>query len=114
MFKKICLGMEVNGKRKWMKITHRGSSLYDVIADDNFRRIGVARNKWSSLLQGAKLQAACHDEKGFNIKCAVFKAEIGIIGNNEKRATPAILGWDLVCRLVKNVQEHLLLPVAMR
>ena len=76
--------MEVNGKRKWMKITHRGSSLYDVIADDNFRRIGVARNKWSSLLPGAKLQAACHDEKGFNIKCAGFKAGIGIIGNNEK------------------------------
>ena len=82
-FTKICFGMQQNnGKIKWIQITHAGNSLYDVIQDNNFRRMSVSTNKWLSLINGAKLQTGCND-KGFNVKCMGFKARIGIIGNNE-------------------------------
>ena len=80
--KKICLGMEVNGEKVWMKMNYDGDSLYDVIADNYIRKTTVSRSKWKSLIKNAKLQSACN-ENGFNIKCAGFKARIGIIANNE-------------------------------
>ncbi|CAB4020140.1 Hypothetical predicted protein, partial [Paramuricea clavata] len=37
-FKKICLGMTVNGDRKWMMLDYEASSLYSVIADENTKK----------------------------------------------------------------------------
>ena len=40
-FKKICLGMTVNGDRKWMVLDYEASSLYSVIADGKDRFTSV-------------------------------------------------------------------------
>ena len=81
-FTKICLGMKHDSKLNWIKMTYSGSSLYDVIADGRIRTNKLSRSKWLSLFSKAKLQPRCK-KSGFNIKCAGFKARIGIIGNNE-------------------------------
>ena len=86
-FHKICLGMKVNGVTKWIRINHQASSLYNVIADGDFKNTSVGRGKWLSLMDGSRLQENCNKE-GFNIgipghESAHLKVRIGIIANNE-------------------------------
>ena len=65
-FDKICLGMKVNGVTKWIMINHQASSLFNVIADGDFKNTNVGKNKWLSLMDGSRLQENCNEE-GFNI-----------------------------------------------
>ena len=85
-FDKICLGMKVKGVTKWIVIDYQASSLYNVIADEDYKRLYVGRNKWLSLMDGSRLQENC-DEEGFNInreghRSAHFKVRIGIIADD--------------------------------
>ena len=79
--------MEVNGLTKWIRINHKASSLFNVIADGDFKNTGVGKNTWLSLMDGSLLQHHCN-KKGFNINTtgydlAHLKVRIGIIANNE-------------------------------
>ena len=70
-FKKICLGMKVEGgaenDTKWIAINHEASSLFDVIADDNFTATNITKSKWKSLIDGLSVQEYCN-KQGFNIR----------------------------------------------
>ena len=86
-FDKICLGMKGNGITEWIVINYRASSLYNVIADEGYKRLYVGRNTWLSLMDGSRLQEKCNKE-GFNIntpgyELAHLKVRIGIIANEQ-------------------------------
>ena len=83
-FTKLCLGMTWNGVTNWILVNYNATSLYSVIADENYRKTSAGRAEWMSLINGAKLQRKCNKE-GFNIKFNVrnLKLRIGITGNNE-------------------------------
>ncbi|XP_032225058.2 uncharacterized protein LOC116607446 [Nematostella vectensis] len=77
-FDQICLGMEVGDKIKWLTLDYPSASLYDVIADGNFKNLSMSRDDWLGLIEGSQLQANC-DQNGFNAR----RVRIGIIGNQE-------------------------------
>ena len=67
----------------------QASSLYDLIADGNYRATNLGRQKWKSLIGDSSLQRNCNKE-GFNVKLTVSgysdfhaRIRIGIIGNQE-------------------------------
>ena len=68
-FKKICVGMTVNGESKWMTIDYEASSLYSLIADGQYRNTSAGGSAWRSLIEGASLMPYCNLE-GFNIRCS--------------------------------------------
>ena len=89
-FDKICLGMKVNNVTKWIMIDHQASSLFNVIADEDFKNTSVGRGEWLSLMDGSCLQENCNKE-GFNLESAgvagyndggYIRVRIGIIANN--------------------------------
>ena len=81
-FKKICLGMTVNGDRKWMRLDYKASSLYSVIADGQYRNTSAGRAAWKFLIAGSSLQPNCNKE-GFNIAYDKFNVRIGYYTNNQ-------------------------------
>ncbi len=87
-FKKICLGMSVNGDKKWMMFDYEASSLYSVIADGQYRGTSAGRATWLSLIAGSFMQENCNYE-GFNINLRRVDASshkylrLGLVGNNE-------------------------------
>ena len=88
-FKKLCLGMAVNGEIKWMKLDNEASSLYGVIADEQFRATSARKATWLSMIAGSNLQENCNVE-GFNvrepnsqIKSPHRFVRIGFVANNE-------------------------------
>ena len=83
-FKKICLGMTVNGNRKWLRLDYEASSLYSVVADDQFRQTTAGREAWKSLIADSSLQIYCNAE-GFSVQDRGFKVRIGIMSNNENQ-----------------------------
>jgi hypothetical protein len=81
--KKICLGMTVNGDKKWMMLDYEASSLYSVIADGQYRSTTAGRPAWKSLIVGSSLQAKCNKE-GFSIFYQnQIRMRIGYLANNE-------------------------------
>ena len=81
-FKKICLGMTVNGDRKWMVLDYEASSLYSLIADSKFRATTAGRQAWKSLISGSSLQPHCNRE-GFGIfESRELKMRLGYMANN--------------------------------
>ena len=83
-FKKICLGMTVNGDSKWIMLDYEESSLYSVIADGQYRSTSAGREAWKSLIAGSSLQTNCNQE-GFNIAYSLnHKVRIGYYANNEQ------------------------------
>ncbi|XP_048585939.1 uncharacterized skeletal organic matrix protein 5 isoform X2 [Nematostella vectensis] len=78
-FDQICLGMKVGDDLNWLTLDYNFTSLYDAIADGNFRNLSMARDPWLALIAGSKLQRAC-GMNGFNPKDMI---RIGIIGNHE-------------------------------
>ncbi|XP_028396209.1 uncharacterized skeletal organic matrix protein 5-like [Dendronephthya gigantea] len=92
-FKKICLGMTVNGARRWMTLNYEASSLYSLIADGQYRNTSAGRAAWKSLIAGSSLQPNCNKE-GFSIEDKQNKdnknyARIGYHANNQDDcATP--------------------------
>jgi hypothetical protein len=81
-FKKICLGMAVNGDRKWMVLDYEASSLYSVIADGQYRSTTAGRVAWKSQIAGSSLQPNCNRE-GFNIQFQTINVRLGFVANNE-------------------------------
>ncbi|CAB4044324.1 Hypothetical predicted protein, partial [Paramuricea clavata] len=81
-FKKICLGMTVNGDRKWMMLDYEASSLYSMIADGQYRSTSAGKNTWMSVIAGSSLQSNCNHE-GFNIQLPYINARLGFVANNE-------------------------------
>ena len=84
-FKKICIGMTVNGDRKWMMLDYEASSLYNLIADGQYRGTSAGKGTWMSLIAGSSLQLNCNRE-GFNIYFSYSSrmyARLGLVGNNE-------------------------------
>ncbi|CAB4005221.1 Hypothetical predicted protein, partial [Paramuricea clavata] len=61
-FKKICLGMTVNGDRKWMVLDNEASSLYSLMEDGKYRFTSAGRDAWKSLIAGSSLQPNCNKE----------------------------------------------------
>ncbi len=87
-FKKICLGMTVNGETKWMMFDYNASSLYSVIADGHYRSTTAGRIAWKSLVAGSSLQPRCNKE-GFSITYYEIEVRIGYLANNQDRCTQA-------------------------
>ena len=88
-FRELCVGMKVGSDLKFVSISYRASSLYDLIADGKYRTTNLGRAKWKSLIGGSSLQTNCNKE-GFNVKLTVSgysdtmaRIKIGIIGNQE-------------------------------
>ncbi|CAB4021554.1 Hypothetical predicted protein, partial [Paramuricea clavata] len=90
LFKKICLGMKVQRgtetDTKWVVIDHNASSLFDVIAEDNFTATHITKSKWKSLINDSTLQQNCN-KQGFNIRGGEYNKKmyvrIGLVANNE-------------------------------
>lgn len=80
-FTMICVGMQYNGEKRWMKFAHNGSSLYDVIADNKQQTTTLARDKWLGLINNARLQSNCN-KNGFNVGRSNVKARIGIVADD--------------------------------
>ncbi|XP_028396132.1 uncharacterized protein LOC114520116 [Dendronephthya gigantea] len=87
-FKKICLGMTVNGDRRWMVLNYEASSLYSVIAGNQFQRTSAGKDSWKSLIAGSLLQKNCNTE-GFNVNFQSHDSSLkthvrfGFVANNE-------------------------------
>ena len=113
----MCLGMTVDGDRRWMILDYGSSSLYSVIADERYRSTNAGKKAWKSLIAGSSLQENCNSE-GFNIqhgarlnnKYVSLNARLGFIANNENdcksadswiglgvRYTGCIALFDLAC-----------------
>ena len=77
--------MKIPGEEtaNFITLDQSADSLYSLIADGQFHKTSVGRDKWKSLLgsQGS-LQLNC-DKEGFNAVSNAAKARIGIIANNE-------------------------------
>ncbi len=82
-FKKVCLGMTVNGSRKWMKFDYEARSLNSVIADGNYRNTTAGRVAWKSLIAGSSLQQHCNKEV-FGHLSRYISMRLGYLANNEK------------------------------
>ena len=96
-FKKICLGMTVNGDRKWMVLDYEASSLYSVIADGQYRNTTAGRHAWKSVIVDSSLQANCNKE-GFSIFYQnQIRVRIGFLANNEKSfsASDSCIGFGI-------------------
>ena len=85
-FSKICLGMKIGERIRFIVINMKASSLYSLIADGKHRRTSLGRETWKKLIGlEASLQNNCNRE-GFNAKSGGLlfaKARIGIVSNNE-------------------------------
>lgn len=78
--------MKIGNQIKFIVVNKQANSLYELIADGEYRATTLGCNAWESLIGSqASLQSSCNKE-GFNSGCTskVFaKARIGIFGNNE-------------------------------
>ena len=86
-FKKICLGMTVNGDRRWNTFDYEASSLYIVIKDGTFRPTYFPLYSLKSLISGSSLQANCN-RQGFNFNSwlspnVFMHPRFGLVANNE-------------------------------
>ncbi|XP_028396022.1 uncharacterized protein LOC114520024 [Dendronephthya gigantea] len=83
-FKKICLGMTVNGDRRWIVLNYEASSLYSLIADGQYRNTSAGRATWKSLIADSSLQPFCNQD-GFSITKTYNKlyVRIGLYANNQ-------------------------------
>ncbi|XP_022805212.1 uncharacterized skeletal organic matrix protein 5-like [Stylophora pistillata] len=86
-FTKICLGMKIDQKLRFIAINKQADSLHSLIADGHYRNTSLGRDKWKELVgSDASLQKHCNME-GFNAFSSWMnrsKTRIGIVSNNEK------------------------------
>lgn len=83
-FTMLCLGMKVDNKTQWIHVNYSASSLYSLMADNEFRQTNIGRQAWMSLIKNSSLQEYCHQE-GFNVKGMDgygTMARIGILGKS--------------------------------
>jgi hypothetical protein len=84
-FTQLCVGMRVNNSLRFIPISYKANSLYDILADGKFRATNIPRNTWKSLYDDSSLQIYC-GRQGFNVAADDkyhARVRIGIIGNNE-------------------------------
>lgn len=86
-FEEICVAMKYNGQLKGFSFAYPALSLYDLIADGNYRKISLGRSQWKELISGSSLQLNCNRE-GFNVRhdphpTVRRKIRLGILSNNE-------------------------------
>ena len=81
-FKKICLGMTVNGDRKWMVLDYEASSLYSLMEDGKYRFTSAGRDAWKSLIAGSSLQPYCNKEGLGVFYNGGIEMRIGFTANN--------------------------------
>ena len=62
-FSKICLGMKIGYKLRFLTINKSARSLYSLIADGQYRATSLGRNTWKKLIGSqASLQTNCNKE----------------------------------------------------
>ena len=85
-FSRICLGMKINNRTRFIIINMTASSFHSLIADGKYRNTSLGRKTWMSLIgPEASLQRNCNLE-GFNAQCKSMgspKARIGILSNEQ-------------------------------
>ena len=75
--------MKYHGKLRAFSFSFPASSLYDLIADGNYRQTSIGRSQWRQLIHGSSLQRNCNKE-GFNVdRSKLAKVRFGILGNQE-------------------------------
>ena len=76
--------MKYGGRLRAFSFSYPASSLYDLIADGNYRQTRVGRAQWTSLIGGSSLQRNCNKE-GFNIyvDSKHTRVRLGFMANNE-------------------------------
>ncbi|XP_028396200.1 uncharacterized skeletal organic matrix protein 5-like [Dendronephthya gigantea] len=106
-FKKICLGMTVNGDRRWMMFDYEASSLYSLIADGQYRNTSAGRATWKSLIADSSLQPFCNEE-GFSHASKDFNVRIGYYANNQNNCgTPdSCVGFGIRYKAC-NIRSHI-------
>jgi hypothetical protein len=107
-FKKICLGMTVNGDRKWMVLDYEASSRYSVIADGQYRSTTAGRPAWKSLIVGSPLQSNCNEE-GFSIAYDQHKVRIGYYADNQDmcREADSCIGFGIAYNSCYETTSHI-------
>ncbi|XP_046863592.1 uncharacterized protein LOC124457372 isoform X3 [Xenia sp. Carnegie-2017] len=83
--KKMCVGMKVNSKIKFISFEIQAESLYELIADGKYRKTTLSRSQWLTLVENSSLQQYC-DREGFNVvglRGGDAEVKLGILGNNE-------------------------------
>ncbi|XP_028396023.1 uncharacterized skeletal organic matrix protein 5-like [Dendronephthya gigantea] len=106
-FKKLCLGMTVNGDERWMMLNYEASSLYSLIADGQYRNTSAGRATWKSLIAGSSLQRKCNQE-GFSIAYNKHSVRIGYYTNNQDSCSQAdsCIGFGIyykACYITSNI-----------
>ncbi|CAB4029450.1 Hypothetical predicted protein, partial [Paramuricea clavata] len=83
-FKEICVGMKYGGNFRAFSFSYPASSLYDLIADGNYRQTRVGRSQWKSLISGSSLQRNCN-QQGFNTQVGslLTRVRLGFVANQE-------------------------------
>ena len=75
--------MKYRGQVRAFSFSYPASSLYDLIADGNYRQTHIGRSQWKQLIQGSTLQPNCNRE-GFNVFHGKYnEVRLGLVGNNE-------------------------------
>ena len=74
--------MKHNDNLKAFSFPYSASSLYSLIADGEYRKTNLGRNKWKWLISGSSLQYNCNKE-GFNVYNELSRVRLGLIANNE-------------------------------
>ena len=111
-FKKICLGMTVNGNSKWMMLNYQASSLYSVIADGQCRKTSAGREAWKSLIADSSLQPNCNEE-GFDFSTGHDRGRInirlGIIANNQDECqySDSCIGFGISYKAFSGKTSHI-------
>ena len=59
-FTELRLGMKIGGTIKWITFSYKASSLYSIIADEQYRSTNIGKSKWRSLLPRSSMQRHCN------------------------------------------------------
>ena len=84
-FNEICVAMKYGGRLRAISFWYAALSLYDLIADGNYRQTHLGRWKWKQLIRGSSLQRHCNRE-GFNVYVSSSrhtKVRLGIVANEQ-------------------------------
>ena len=81
-FKEICVGMKYEENLKAFSFPYSASSLYSLIADGEYRKTNLGRNKWKWLISGSSLQNNCNKE-GFNVHSSTTRVRLGLVANEQ-------------------------------
>lgn len=60
LFTELRLGMKDKEITRWITLAYNSSSLYDLIADEEYRELMLGRDVWKSLISNSSLQIHCN------------------------------------------------------